>query len=87
MARTTQPPLSDVTGGTIIQFLRRNLFTVRLRDGQEVTAVMPERLIPFAVENVKFVATRSPCISVEVLLCEPPKMHRIISARLVYLCG
>lgn len=35
--------------GHVTQFLRRNLFTVQLSDGQSVTAVMPSKLIHLAV--------------------------------------
>ena len=65
--------------GRIIQFLRRNLFKVRLRDGQEVIAAMPSDLLPKAV-NFRHDLTHL-FIDVELDLRKPPRIHRIIKAK------
>lgn len=64
--------------GKITQFLRRNLFTVELDDGQSVTAVMPAELLHLAV-NFRH-GLRSRYLSVVVELRKPPRMARILDA-------
>ena len=67
-----------VVNGKITQFLRRNLFTVELSDGQSVTAVMPADLLHIAV-NVRHGFRRN-FIAVAVELRKPPRMPRIVDA-------
>jgi len=71
--------------GRITQFLRRNLFTVQLHDGQFVTAVMPSNLLHIAVNFRHGLRTRY--ISVAVELRKPPRMARIVDAMESGLCG
>jgi hypothetical protein len=78
MAFENQPKTKKVSG-TITQFLRRNLFSVRIDNGQTVTAVMPAELLHFAVECKP--GLRTPFVDVEVELRKPPRIHRIVSAR------
>lgn len=82
-----QPPANDPAWGSgiIIQFLRKNLFKVRLKDGQEVTAAMLSNLLHLAV-NFRH-GLRSPFIAVQIELRKPPRIHRIVEARESSLCG
>lgn len=71
--------------GRITQFLRRNLFTVQLRDGQSVTAVMPSDLLHVAVNFRHGLLTNY--ITVAVELRKPPRMARIVDAHESFLTG
>ena len=79
-----QPPATDYFNGTIVQFLRRNYFLVRLPHGQ-VVAAMPEKLLPVGVQFKELSPGES--IRVKVRLRRPPRMARILSARRTTLCG
>jgi hypothetical protein len=71
--------------GKITQFLRRDLFTVQLHDGQSITAVMPSEVIHLAV-NFRF-GLQSPYIAVAVELRKSPRMARIVDAGQSWLVG
>jgi hypothetical protein len=73
-------PRTKKVRGTITQFLRRNLFSVRIDNGQTVTAVMPSELLHFAAECKP--GLRTPFVVVELELRKPPRIHRIVSARM-----
>jgi len=77
------PP--NLRTGKITQFLRRNLFTVELDDGQSVTAVMPSNLLHMAV-NFRH-GLRTPFIDVAVELRKAPRMARIVDAHESGLTG
>lgn len=85
--REDQPPANDPAWGrgVIIQFLRRNLFKVRLKDGQEVVAAMPSNLLHLAA-NFRH-GLKTPFISVQVEFRKPPRIHRIVEARESGLTG
>jgi hypothetical protein len=70
------PP--NLRTGKITQFLRRNLFTVELDNGQSVTAVMPSNLLHIAV-NYRH-GLRTLFIAVAVEIRKPPRMARIVHA-------
>jgi hypothetical protein len=65
--------------GKIVQFLRRNLFSVELSDGQTITAAMPSELLHVAANHRH--GLRRQFISVSVRLRQAPRMNRIVSAR------
>ena len=69
-------PKSRTPCGIVVEFQRRNYFKVCLSDGQEIVAVMPERLLAKAMA----IYDRRPghYLSVEVQLNRPPRMHRIV---------
>lgn len=69
----------NTVDGEIVQFLRRNLFKVRLSDGQDLVAVMLSNLLHIAV-NFKH-GFRTPFIAVRVELRKRPRTHRIVGAR------
>jgi hypothetical protein len=71
--------------GKITQFLRRNLFTVQLSDGQSVTAVMPSSLIHLAVNFRHGLSYRYIAVAVEIR--KPPRLARIVDAVESALCG
>ena len=68
-------PMAGHRCGTVVAFLRRNYFRVRLTDGQEVVAAMPERMLPLAAEAMGKLAGHP--LAVEVRLRPTPRMHRI----------
>ncbi len=78
-------PQTATVRGVVTGFLRRDLFTVRIDDGREITAVMPERLLSEAAKapmGFSFVY-----LSAKVLLRPPPKLPVIIEASMSGLCG
>jgi hypothetical protein len=76
-------PATRTRNGQILEFLRRNLFRVRLDDGQEVTATMPENL--FHVWTFAEQARHSAPVNVNVRLRKPPRIHRITHAWQVFI--
>ena len=71
--------------GKITQFLRRNLFTVELSDGQSVTAVMPSDLLHLAVNFRHGLSHRYIAVAVEIR--KRPRLARIVDAVESGLCG
>ena len=71
--------------GQITQFLRRNLFTVQLSDGQSVTAVMPSNMIHLAVNFRHGLSYTHIAVAVEVR--KPPRLARIVDAVVRVRCG
>jgi hypothetical protein len=71
--------------GKITQFLRRNLFTVELSDGQSVTAAMPSHLIHHAV-NFRH-GLHHTWLSVAVEVRKPPRLARIVDVSESRLTG
>jgi hypothetical protein len=70
-------PACTVRRGILTEFLRQDRFRVRLDDGVEVTAAMPEELLPLG----GLIRSHPPPvwhIDVEVELRKPPRMHRIL---------
>jgi hypothetical protein len=78
MSFDEQDPRSNVMGGRIIVFLRRNLFQVQLDNGQYVTAAMPEKLLPWGRASLE--QPPGQWINVKVRLKKFPRMHRIVAA-------
>ena len=68
-----------------MEFLRRDLFTVRLDDGIKITAVMPEELFHVYDPNVKLTKVNRPNVDVEMR--DPPALPIIIAARGSGFCG
>ena len=71
--------------GKITQFLRRNLFTVELSDGQSVTAVMPSDLVHLAVNFRHGHSHWYLAVAVEVR--KRPRLARIVDAHESGLTG
>jgi hypothetical protein len=79
------PPTGRVRSGSLIEFLRRDLFTVQLDDGRKVTAVMPEELFSIYDPNVRLTRVNRPRVEVEMR--DPPALPRIVSAHPSSFCG
>jgi len=83
-----QPWFTGKMDGIIIEFLREDRFRVRLADGQEALAVMPEEFLPLAVENQDLLNDpKGQFIRVTVEFREPPALHRITHAHISMLSG
>jgi hypothetical protein len=83
-----QPRFKGVMDGKIIEFITENRFRVRLSDGQQVLAVMPDELLPIAVEHRHLLDDpKRQCICVQVEFRKPPAMHRILEAHVSVLVG
>ncbi len=72
-------PVGPVRHGRLTEFLRRDLFSVKLDNGVTITAVMPEELFPIYDPNVSL-SFGPAWISVEVEMREPPALPRIVKA-------
>jgi hypothetical protein len=72
-----------IRSGSLMRFLRRDLFEVRLDDGIVITAVMPEEF--WYDPNVHYTRVNRP--SVEVEMREPPALPKIIRVRSSSFCG
>jgi len=68
-----------VLQGKVTEFLTVNKFRVRLRDGREIVAVMPDDYLELAREQND--RTDGSFITVELELREPPAIPRITSAK------
>ena len=79
------PPTGRIRNGTLMEFLRRDLFTVRLDDGIKITAVMPEELFHVYDPNVRL--TKVNRLNVDVEMRDPPALPIIIAARSSGFCG
>jgi hypothetical protein len=82
-------PNEDLAGrirsGTLMGFLRRDLFTVELDDGITITAVMPEEFFSIYNPNVRLTRVNRPTVKVEMRA--PPALPRIIAAGPSGFCG
>jgi hypothetical protein len=79
MMKAKKPPVRPVRHGRLTEFLRRDLFSVKLDNGVTITAVMPEELFPIYNPDVSL--NFGPAwVSVEVEIREPPALPRIVSA-------
>jgi hypothetical protein len=63
----------------LTEFLRRDLFSVKLDNGVTITAVMPEELFPIYNPNASLTLGAN-WISVEVEIREAPAIPRIVTA-------
>lgn len=73
------PAIGPVRRGRLTEFLRRDLFHVKLDNGVTITAVMPKEL--FAIYHPSVSLNFGPgWISVEVEIREAPALARIVSA-------
>jgi hypothetical protein len=71
--------------GSLMGFLRRDLFLVQLDDGITITAVMPEQFFAWYDPNVHYTRVNRP--SVEVEIREPPALAQIIRIGPSGFCG
>jgi hypothetical protein len=82
-------PNEDLAGrirsGTLMGFLRRDLFLVELADGITITAVMPEEFFSWYNPNVHYTRVNRPSIKVDIR--EPPALPRIIDVGSSGFCG
>jgi len=79
MLKANAAPVGPVRHGRLTEFLRRDLFSVKLDNGVTITAVMPEEL--FSIYNPNVSLGFGPAwISVEVEMREPPALPRIVTA-------
>lgn len=74
-----------IRSGSLMAFLRRDLFLVQLDDGITITDVMPEELFSIYDPNVRLTRINRP--SVEVEIREPPALPKIVAARRSSFCG
>jgi hypothetical protein len=79
MLKAKAPSVGPVRHGRLTEFLRRDLFSVKLDNGVTITAVMPEELFPIYDPNVSL-SFGPAWIFVEVDMREPPALPRIITA-------
>jgi hypothetical protein len=79
MLKAKDPPTGPLRHGRLTEFLRRDLFTVKLDNGVRITAVMPEELFPIYDPNVSL-TTGANWVSVEVEMREAPTIPRIVTA-------
>src|SRR4051812_29428500 len=75
----------DVVRGRVIGFLRRNLFTVQIDDGQAITVMMPKRFLPQAAKAP--MGFSKVAMIVDVLLREPPKLPVVLRVGTSSWCG
>jgi hypothetical protein len=76
MLKAKAAPVGPVRHGRLTEFLRRDLFSVKLDNGVTITAVMPEELFSIYDPNVSL-GFGPTWISVEVEMREPPALPRI----------
>ena len=86
MMKSKTAPVGPVRHGRLTEFLRRDLFSVKLENGVTITAVMPEELFPIYNPNVSL-GFGPAWISVEVEMREPPALPRIVTAYNTPLIG
>ena len=65
--------------GTLVEFLRGNLFRIKLSNGVSIVAVMPDDLLPSFDPNVQLTKYNYPCVTVEMR--EPPQLPKITAVR------
>jgi len=78
-------PTTRIREGTLMAFLNRDYFRVRLDDGQKIVAVMPEELFSVYDPNVRLTYANRHSVTIEMR--EPPAMPKIIRAHQSYMCG
>ena len=82
-------PNEDLAGrmrrGSLMRFLRRDLFLVQLDDGVTITAVMPEQFFSWYDPNVQYTRVNRPPVDVEIR--EPPALPKIIRVGPSGFCG
>jgi hypothetical protein len=82
-------PNADLAGrirrGSLMEFLRRDLFLVQLEDGITITAVMPEEYFSWYDPHVHYTRVNRPSVKVEMR--EPPALPRIIHVGPSGFCG
>jgi hypothetical protein len=81
-----EPPTGPVRHGRLTEFLRRDLFSVKLETGLTVTAVMPEELFPIYDPN-RSLSAGANWICVNVEMRESPAIPRIVTAYRCPLVG
>ena len=86
MMKANDPPVGPVRHGRLTEFLRRDLFSVKLDNGVRITAVMPEELFPIYNPN-ESLSYGPAWISVEVEIREAPALPRIVAAYHTPLIG
>jgi hypothetical protein len=79
MLKAKDPPTGPLRHGRLTEFLRRDLFSVKLDNGVTITAVMPEELFPIYDPNLSL-SVGANWISVEVEIRDAPAIPRIVAA-------
>jgi hypothetical protein len=78
--RDADTPTTPTTReGTLVEFLRRNLFRVKLSNGVAIVAVMPDELLPSFDPNVQLTKYNYPLVDIEMR--EPPQMPKIVAIK------
>jgi hypothetical protein len=76
----TQNPVGPkIRVGQLVEFLRRNLFRVKLSNGVDIVAVMPDELLPSFDPNVQLTRYNYPYVDVEI--GELPQSPKIVAIR------
>jgi hypothetical protein len=78
-------PDTRIRTGTLMRFLRRDLFEIELDDGISIIAVMPEELFHCYDPNVRLTRVNRPRVDVDMR--EPPQMPKILEVRKSGFCG
>ena len=78
-------PITRTRNGTLIRFLRRDLFQIELDDGILIEAVMPEEFFHWYNPNVRLTRINRPSVVVDMR--ETPQMPKIIEVHGSSFCG
>jgi hypothetical protein len=80
-----ETPSLKVREGVLMGFVHRNIFRVRLYNGVEIVATMPDELLSSFDPNVQLTKYNRPYVDVEIH--EFPLMSKIIAVRRSGMCG
>ena len=81
--QTTESP--KIREGRLMEFLHRNLFRVKLYNGVEIVAMMPDELLPSFDPNIQLTKYNRPYVDVEIR--EAPQTSKILAIRPTCWCG
>jgi hypothetical protein len=79
------PAASTARTGQLVEFLRQNLFRVKLSNGVPIIAVMPDELLPSFDPNMQLSKYNYPHVVVDMR--EPPQLPKIIEIHRSSWCG
>lgn len=85
MVNPNEDMAARIRSGTLMFFLRQDLFVVQLDDGITITAVMPEEFLSIYDPNLRLTRGNRPAVQVEMR--EPPALPKIVAARRSSFCG
>jgi hypothetical protein len=85
MTNPNEDLAAPIRTGSLVGFLRRDLFVVQLDDGITITAVMPEEFFAWYDPNAHYTRVNRPSVDVEMR--EPPALPKIIRVRASGFCG